>query len=96
MYLHYQQVAATGVVKTAADFAVPCNVTGVTLQSDTQDVRYTMDNVAVPTQAIGMIFVSDSYAPEEFLIEDFLRIQFISGAGTDGNLNAHFFAGRNI
>jgi len=96
MFLHFQQVAATNVAKTAADFTVPDNATGVVLQSDTQDVRYTMDNVAVPTQAIGMIFVSDSYAPEEFLIEDFLRIQFISGAGTDGNLNAHFFAGRNI
>ena len=95
MYLGFEQEAATAVVKTVADLTVPANATGVEIQADTQDVRYTMDDTTNPTQTLGMIFlVTDG--PKPFLIDDLLRIRFIRGAGADGNLNFHHFAGRDV
>lgn len=94
--MHYERETATNAVRTAGAFAVPNNATGVALQADTNDVRYTMDDDTDPTQTVGMILLNDSYAPEEFSVEDFRRIRFIRGAGTDGYLNAHFFAGRDV
>jgi hypothetical protein len=34
--------------------------------------------------------------PKEFTIEDLKRIKFTAGAGGNGNLNFHYFAGRNV
>ncbi len=95
MYLSYEQVAATNVVKTAAALTIPANATMVELQSDTQDVRYTMDNTTDPTQTSGMILLV-SLPENTFLIEDLKRIRFVRGAGTDANLNIHYAAGRDV
>lgn len=95
MYLSYQQVAATAVVKTRAALSPPANATFAELQADTQPVRYTMDNVTNPTQTSGMVIaVADK--PKWFLIEDILRIRFCRGAAGDGNLNIHYGGGRDV
>lgn len=99
MYLGYQQIAATAIVKTyaSAGFTLPANVspTHVELQADTQDIRYTMDNATNPTQTSGMVLaVGDP--PKLFVIDDLLRIRFVRGAGADGVLNVHYVGGRAV
>ncbi len=95
MYLGYEQVAATNVVKTVAALTIPANATMVELQSDTQDIRYTMDDATDPTQATGMMLIT-TLPKVMFLIEDLKRIRFVRGAAVDGNLNLHYAAGRDI
>ncbi len=95
MYLSYEQVVVSNVVLTAAALTIPNNVTGVQLQADTADVRYTMDDATNPTVASGMILLTTE-PPAEFLIEDLQRIRFIRSGGVDANLNVHYFAGADI
>ena len=98
MYLGYAQVAATATVKTDSDFPEPpANATHVELQATEQNVLYTMDNATSPTAGAtgtGMTLLT-TQPPKTFLMEDFRRIRFIRGAGSDGKLNAHYFAGRD-
>ena len=95
MYLFYEQVAATVAVKTVADLNPPANATHVDIQSDTQNVRYTMDDTTDPTITSGMIFVV-GLPIKTFLVEDLKRIRFIRNGGVDAVLNLHYFAGRDI
>lgn len=95
MFLSYQQVAATAAVKTVADLTVPAKATHVELQATTQPICFTMDNVTNPTQTSGMVLLTTE-GPRLFLIEDLRRIRFCRGAGSDGNLNLHYLAGRDI
>lgn len=95
MFLSYQQVEATDVVKTATSLTVPAGATHVQLQADTQNVRYTMDDATNPTPFKGMSLVVGN-SPETFLVEDLLRIKFCRGAAATGYLNIHYFGGRNI
>ena len=89
-FLLYEKIAVTSTFKTVAALTVPVTATHVQLQSDTQDVRYTMDGSTDPAQALGMI-LKVGLAPETFLIEDVRNIRFVRGAGTDGVLNIHYF-----
>ena len=95
MFLGYERVVATNAVKTENDLTIVGNATWVELQADTQDVRYTMDNVTDPAQANGMILLTTA-EPKQFLIEDLKRIRFVRGAGTNGFLNVHYAAGRDV
>ena len=94
MYLSYQQVAATAVLKGVAELTVPAKATLVEIQADTQNVRYTMDG-SNPTQTVGMLFLTTE-PPRQFTIDDLNRIRFIRGSGSDGNLNFHYLSGRDI
>lgn len=96
MYLGFEQVAADATVKNAADdLTIPSSVTHAELQADTTDVRYTMDASTNPTASSGMILaVGDK--PKLFVIDDILRIRFIRGGGSNGNLNIHYLGGRDI
>ena len=95
MFIGYEQAAATNAAKTIAAFPnMPANTTQVELQADTQNVRYTMDG-STPTQNVGMLLLVTE-PPKLFGVEDFLRIRFIRGTGTDGVLNAHYLAGRDV
>lgn len=96
MYLLYEQEATTNTAKTVSDLAPPAKATGVEIQADTQNCRYTMDNTTAPvTGSVGMIFRTTD-PPKQFLIDDLRRIKFIRDAGSNGNLNFHYFAGRDI
>lgn len=95
MYLSYEQVVADATVKDKDDLTIPGNATHAELQADTQQIRYTMDDTTAPTASSGMVLVVDD-DPKTFLIEDILRIKFIRGAGSDGNLNVHYFGGRDV
>jgi hypothetical protein len=95
-FVAHRQVAVTNVELSANALNVPvaCRMGGyVMLQAETQNVRYTMDGETHPSQSVGMILVAGN-APEMFTMEDFLRIRFIRGAGSDAVLNAHFGASR--
>ena len=95
MYLSTQQVTATTAVQTKTAFASVPKATGVMLQAETANIRYTMDNTTAPVASgVGMLLVPVD-GPQYFLIEDFNRIQFIRDTGT-AKLNAHFVAGRDI
>jgi len=94
-FLLSEQIVATAVVKTVTSLTVPAEATGAQLQSDTNDVRYTMDDATDPTQTEGMILVN-GLDPEEFLIGDVRKIRFIRGAASDGNLNIHYYTGRIV
>lgn len=96
MYLSYVRVDALPgvVVSNATAIVIPPRATHVEIQADQGNVRYTMDNVTNPTNAIGMIFVANA-DPKTFLIEDLLRIRFCRDAGV-ASLNLHFFAGRDV
>lgn len=96
MYLPaFQQVVASSSVKTVSALTVPVKATHVEIQADTQPVRYTMDNATDPSQTSGMVFLITE-GPKAFLIEDLKRIRFTRGAGSDGNLNFHYFGGRDV
>ncbi len=93
MYIGFEQVAATDAVQGFGALTVPANTSRVEIQADTQVVRYMMDGT-VPTQAVGMLFrLTDP--PKDFAIEDLQNIQWVRGAGADGNLNFHYVAGRD-
>lgn len=95
MYLSHEQVAATAAVNDVDDLTVPAKATHAELQADTSDIRYTMDNATDPTQTSGMILLTTE-DPMLFLIEDINRIRFTRGSGSNGNLNVHYVAGRDI
>jgi len=96
MFVGYEQIAAGPAVQTADDLTIPGNATGVLIQVDTNNIRYTMDGATDPTAAgIGMLFVVNE-APQFFTIDDLLRIRFIQVAAGVGNMNLHYTAGRNI
>lgn len=95
MYLSHEQVSATASVKTASALTIPAKATHAELQADTSDIRYTMDNTTDPTVSSGMVLLTTE-DPALFLIEDVYRIRFIRGSGTNGNLNIHYIAGRDI
>lgn len=93
MYLAFTQVASSGAVKTVADLGtIPGNATHAELQSDTQDIRYTMDGETDPTSTSGMLLVT-THEPKTFLIDDVRNIRFTQGAGGAGKLNIHYFGG---
>ncbi len=101
MFIGYEQIAVGAAVQTFANLTVPqaagaaAGATGVVIQANTRNVRYTMDDVTDPTVAIGMLFIAGSQQPTEFLIEDLRRIRFINDGGQgDAVLNLHYFAGR--
>jgi len=90
-YAHYEQVAATAVVKTKHDLTIPPSTTHVEVLAETQNVRYTMDGLTTPTQTTGMLLKTTD-PPRIFLIDDILKIKFARGAGSDGLLNLHYRA----
>lgn len=94
-FLSYQQVEADNTVKTVSDLTVPGNATHVALQADTANVRYTMDNNTNPTTGSGMVLLATE-PPTNFLIADLKRIRFIRSGGSNGNLNLHYYAGRDV
>jgi hypothetical protein len=95
MFLSFEAVAVSNAVKTIADCDPPANATGVLLQAaPTAAINYTMDDTTNPTAA-GMVLRTTT-KPEEFLIEDFLKIKFIGFAGGSTKLLIHYFAGRDI
>ncbi len=94
MYISFEQVVADATVDSVTELTVPGEATGAEIQADSNPVRYTLDGTA-PTSSSGMVLaVADM--PKEVLIEDLRNIQYTRGAGADGNLNIHYFAGRNI
>lgn len=95
MYLGFEQVVADGTVKTAAALTPPAKATHAELQADTNDIRYTMDNATNPSSTSGMVMAT-THDPKQFQIDDVKRIRFTRGGGADGNLNVHYFAGRDI
>lgn len=94
-FLSYEQVVASNAVKTSADLNIPDNATSATLQADTQAIRYTMDNTTNPTTSSGMLLLTTE-PPREFSIEDISRIRFIRDGASNGNLNVHYYAGRDV
>lgn len=94
IYVGFERVASSGTAKTVADLTVPANATGVEIQADTQNVRYTMDGTT-PTDSSGMLFLTTS-EPKFFGIDALRAIKFIQGAGGAGALNFHYHAGRDI
>jgi hypothetical protein len=95
MYLHFEQVVANDTVQTVAALNPPGNATHAEIQADSNPVRYTMDDATDPAVGSGMIFVANE-VPKTFVIDDVRRIRFIRGAGANGNLNIHYFAGRDV
>lgn len=94
MYISFEQVVADATVDSVTELTIPAGATGAEIQADSNPVRYTLDGTA-PTSSSGMVLaVADM--PKEVLIEDLRNIQYTRGAGADGNLNIHYFAGRNI
>lgn len=89
MFLSFEQVSALITVKTVSALTIPGEATRVSLQADTQNVRYTMDDSTDPAQTSGMVLIVGN-PPEEFLIADLRRIKFVRGSGSNGNLNLHY------
>jgi len=95
MYLSFEQVVATDEVKSILHLTIPARATHAELQASAQNVSYTMDNATNPTQTVGMFFLTTA-EPKLFLIEDVRRIRFVRGAGSNGALNLHYLAGRDV
>lgn len=96
MYLKFEQVASSAVVKSAASLVnFPANAMGAELQADTQAIRYTMDGVTAPTASSGMLLLTTDH-PKYFTVEDLKRIKFVQSAGGAGKLNVHYTGARNI
>lgn len=93
-FLSYERVEADDSVKDVDDLSPPAKATQVQLQSDTNNVRYTMDGTD-PTTSSGMLLLTTEL-PQTFLIEDLKTIKFIRDGGSSGYLNAHYFAGRDV
>lgn len=93
-FLSYQRIEADNTVKDVDDLSVPAGATQCQLQSDTNDVRYTMDGTD-PTVSSGMLLLTTELA-QEFLIEDLKNIKFIRDGGSNGYLNVQYFAGRDV
>ena len=95
MFLGYEQVTAGAAAKDVDDLTIPAGATHAQLQASGQSVSYTMDGTTVPTQTAGM-FLLVAAPPQDFTIDDILRIKFVRGAGSDGQLNIHYFGGRDV
>jgi len=98
VYLDYEQVAATAVVQGVDALTIPPGANFAELQSDTNHIRYTMTaGNPAPTIATGMLLLTTE-RPKSFLLADLLRIQFVrdGAGGVDGNLNIHYYTGREI
>jgi hypothetical protein len=94
-YLSYEQVAVSNAVKDVDDLTVPAEATHAELQADTNAIRYTMDGATAPTTSSGMLLLTTS-DPKLFLIEDIKNIKVIRNGASDGNLNVHYCAGRDV
>lgn len=97
-FLSYQQVEADNTVKSASDLTVPNNATHAELQASGQNINYTMDDSTDPVAGAGnagMVLLTTE-APKLFLISDVNRIRFIRGSGSNGQLNVHYYSGRNV
>lgn len=93
MYVHFEQVAATAVIKSVNDLNPHRLATHAELQADTQNVYYTMDGLTPPTAGAtgsGMLLRTTD-PPKTFLMDDVRNIKFCRGAGSDGKLNIHYF-----
>ena len=94
MYLRCERVTAVAQEKSVLALNPPDNATHVEIQADTQNVRYTMDG-SITSATLGMLFVA-SAVPKLFLIEDLKQIRFRRATGSDGALNFHYLAGRDV
>lgn len=94
-FVGYEQEASSGSVKSVSDLAPPANATHCELQADTNNIRYTMDGSTDPTTTVGMLLVT-THKPKQFLIADLRSIRFIQVAAGAGNLNVHYFSGRDV
>ena len=92
MIVGQEEVYVAAAVKTGANLGIPASANGATLQAVGNNIRYTMDNVTVPTTVKGMRLLV-GLAPEEFLVEDLKRLKFIAEAG-DATLLIHYYGGR--
>lgn len=96
MYLGYEKVIVEAAVQTADDLDIPGDATHAELQSETEHVRYTMDNETNPNQTTGMLLLTTEH-PKQFVIDDIKRIRFCRNAdGTNAILHIHYFGGRVI
>lgn len=95
MFLSFQQVASTNAVQNSTALTIPGKATGVELQADTNNIRFTMDNTTDPSSSSGMLLLTTE-PPRAFGIDDLRRIRFIQNAVGAGKLNIHYFAGRDI
>jgi hypothetical protein len=94
MYLSYERIAATDVVKDVDDLTIPGTAAGAMIQAAGRDVLYTMDGTTDPVSdgMTGMVLrMTDP--PFQVLIEDLVRIKFCRSGGRDGYLNLHYFGG---
>jgi len=94
-FLLYEQAVANNTVKTVADLNRPANATGARIQASPHDVHYTMDGTTDPSITSGMV-LQEGLPPEEFLIEDMIKIRFVQGLAGTCELNVHWFAGRDV
>jgi len=96
MHLSYEQITATGAVKTADNLTIPPKATHAEIQADpgSSSIKYTMDDSTDPTTSSGMSLVA-GLAPMLVLIEDLRRIRFIND-GSAANLDIHYLGGRDI
>lgn len=95
MYIDHDSVTATNTAKDISDLTVPAGATGAELQAGAQPIRYTMDGNATASATVGMR-LAVTMPPKEFLLEDIRNISFIREGGTDGELQIHWFGGRNV
>ena len=95
MHLGFERVLVRNVALTAAAFTIPGNATHVELQADASSIRYTIDDVAIPTATNGMLLLV-SEPPRLFLIEDLRRIRVIRSGANDVFLNVQYVAGRDV
>lgn len=94
IYVGFERVASSAAVKTVSNLTVPANATGVEIQADTNNVRYTMDGTD-PTTTSGMLFLTTS-EPKFFGIDALRAIKFIENNVGAGGLNFHYHAGRDV
>ena len=93
MYTHFNQVAVDSTVKGYSQciVGVPADVqneaTGVELQADTANIRYTMDNSSNPSGSLprGMILLTTE-PPRKFLKEDIVRMRFTCASAAGLNI----------
>jgi len=90
MFIKFERVAVSSVVKTVTDLSVPATATRAHIQAEAASgVRYTMDAATNPTTSSGMVLRPTS-DPLDFLIEDVKRIRFIRDGSTDTALLIHY------
>lgn len=91
-YLSYEHAAAPIAVHNAGHLTIPPATLRVQLQATGNNIRYTMDGVAVPTIAVGMLLVANA-VPEWFEREDLANIRFI-GVAAGAFLELHYYGSR--